>query len=230
MDLLWQTIGEMMMTEYVEAWQSVGCGKIEVSQTCIGACRNRKVQFVYALEHEEWRCLGVDAPDFGDPAPTKRETRAVTHSQLAGSVQEQFGITKEESQRQLADFLHRNRRWNPSSRSGGAEDFPMTRIRVVMFSRRMLSVTSAYRLGHSTSDSGATRGDAGFHQPDSPLVLVAHGAGGKWDVHARAFDNRLAAFNERQAACEYASDLAKARKDSIVLIRHRDYSESTGAV
>ena len=105
----------------------------------------------------------------------------------------------------------------------------MTKIRVAIFFRRMLSVASAHRLGHSTSDSGLTRGDAGFHQPDSPFVLVAYGAGVRWDVLAKAFDNPLASFDERQAACEYASDLAKARKDSIVLMRPRECWKSTEA-
>ncbi len=41
------------MTDYVNAWQCIGCGKIEAPQTCIGVCQDRKVQFVYAFEHEE---------------------------------------------------------------------------------------------------------------------------------------------------------------------------------
>jgi hypothetical protein len=41
------------MTERVQAWQCIGCGKIEAPQTCIGVCQDRKVEFVYAFEHEE---------------------------------------------------------------------------------------------------------------------------------------------------------------------------------
>ena len=41
------------MTEYVKAWQCIGCGKIEAPQTCIGVCQDRKVSFVYAFEHEK---------------------------------------------------------------------------------------------------------------------------------------------------------------------------------
>ena len=41
------------MNDYVKAWQCIGCGKIEAPQTCIGICQDRKVQFVYAFEHEE---------------------------------------------------------------------------------------------------------------------------------------------------------------------------------
>lgn len=38
------------------------------------------------------------------------------HDQLAGRYQEQYGIAKEESERQLRDFLHRNRDFDSSSR------------------------------------------------------------------------------------------------------------------
>ncbi|MGD0639172.1 MAG: hypothetical protein ABSC22_00370 [Roseiarcus sp.] len=41
------------MTDYVTAWQCIGCGRIEAPQPCIGVCRDRKVRFAYADEHEE---------------------------------------------------------------------------------------------------------------------------------------------------------------------------------
>ncbi len=41
------------MNDYVKAWQCIGCGRIEAPQTCIGVCQDRKVEFVYAFEHEE---------------------------------------------------------------------------------------------------------------------------------------------------------------------------------
>ncbi|RPI42119.1 MAG: hypothetical protein EHM59_18600 [Betaproteobacteria bacterium] len=37
----------------MEAWQCIGCGRIEAAQNCIGICEDRKVQFVYAAEHEQ---------------------------------------------------------------------------------------------------------------------------------------------------------------------------------
>lgn len=39
------------MSEYVKAWQCIGCGKIEAPQTCVGVCQDRRVEFVYADEH-----------------------------------------------------------------------------------------------------------------------------------------------------------------------------------
>lgn len=37
---------------YVQAWQCIGCGRIEAPQPCIGVCRDRKVLLVGKEEHE----------------------------------------------------------------------------------------------------------------------------------------------------------------------------------
>ncbi|WP_211243049.1 hypothetical protein [Sinimarinibacterium sp. CAU 1509] len=37
--------GDEAVTRY-EAWQCIGCGKIEAPQPCIGVCKDRKVAFV----------------------------------------------------------------------------------------------------------------------------------------------------------------------------------------
>jgi len=41
------------MTERVTVWQCIGCGRIEAPQPCIGVCQDRKVELVYATEHDE---------------------------------------------------------------------------------------------------------------------------------------------------------------------------------
>jgi len=41
------------VTDYLKAWQCIGCGKIEAPQTCIGVCQDRRVEFVYAADHKE---------------------------------------------------------------------------------------------------------------------------------------------------------------------------------
>ena len=38
------------------------------------------------------------------------------HDRLAGKYQEQYGINREEDERQLREFRHRNRDWDPSRR------------------------------------------------------------------------------------------------------------------
>ncbi len=40
------------MTEHVKAWQCIGCGRIEAPQNCVGICEDRRVELVYAFEHE----------------------------------------------------------------------------------------------------------------------------------------------------------------------------------
>lgn len=41
------------MTEYIKAWQCIGCGMIEAPQTCVGVCEYRKAELIYAFEHEQ---------------------------------------------------------------------------------------------------------------------------------------------------------------------------------
>jgi hypothetical protein len=41
------------MAETVKAWQCIGCGRIDHPQPCLGICQDRKVELVYASEHEE---------------------------------------------------------------------------------------------------------------------------------------------------------------------------------
>jgi hypothetical protein len=43
--------GRWTMTDRIEAWQCVGCGRIEAPQTCIGVCRDRRIQLVDADAH-----------------------------------------------------------------------------------------------------------------------------------------------------------------------------------
>ena len=40
------------MTDYIQAWQCIGCGKIEAPQPCIGVCRDRKILMVAKDDHE----------------------------------------------------------------------------------------------------------------------------------------------------------------------------------
>lgn len=40
------------MTDYIQAWQCIGCGRVEAPQPCIGVCKDRKVFMVGKDEHE----------------------------------------------------------------------------------------------------------------------------------------------------------------------------------
>lgn len=48
------------MTDTIEAWQCIGCGRVEAPQTCIGVCRDRKVQLVGLADFEQARA-GAEA-------------------------------------------------------------------------------------------------------------------------------------------------------------------------
>jgi hypothetical protein len=53
--------GRALMTESVNAWQCIGCGRIEAPQTCVGICEYRKVQFVNVFDHEQALATAVAA-------------------------------------------------------------------------------------------------------------------------------------------------------------------------
>ena len=59
---------------------------------------------------EQWSQL------FGNEAGAN----AARHTQLAGRIQVQYGISKDEAERQLRDFRLRNRDWDLSRRRIGA--------------------------------------------------------------------------------------------------------------
>lgn len=96
-------------------------------------------------------------------------------------------------------------------------DYPVFRKCLTGFFRLIPGVRPASFID-GTSDP-AVPVAAAESREDSPFVLVAHGAGGQWEVYAKDFEHPLASFNERQAGCDFASNLAKTRENAIVLIR-----------
>lgn len=63
-------------------------------------------------------------------------------------------------------------------------------------------------------------------QRDSPFLLVEHGQDGLWHVHENRFDTSGVLFEERQDACDYASERARTKRartkrDSMVLLREQ---------
>ena len=59
-------------------------------------------------------------------------------------------------------------------------------------------------------------------QKESPFLLVEHGKDGLWHVHESTFDTSGILFNVRQDACDYASERARTKKDSMVLLREQE--------
>jgi hypothetical protein len=72
--------------------------------------------------------------------------------------------------------------------------------------------------GNTVADAGRKLGEKADDQ-GLPFLLVSHATSGQWDVYSGNFERPVASFDERQAGCDFASQLAKGRMDSIVLIR-----------
>lgn len=41
------------MSDYINAWECIGCGRLEASAACVGICQDRKVELVHASRYEE---------------------------------------------------------------------------------------------------------------------------------------------------------------------------------
>jgi hypothetical protein len=66
------------MDERITAWQCIGCGRIEGPQPCIGVCQDRKVDFVYASEHD--KTLAELARLRGDSEALAALVRQIAHT------------------------------------------------------------------------------------------------------------------------------------------------------
>ena len=65
----------------------------------------------------KWKQLcGSVREQWGRLTDDRLSVVAGRHDQLAGRYQEQYGISQEESKRQLREFLRRNGQWDSSSR------------------------------------------------------------------------------------------------------------------
>ncbi len=51
------------MASVIQAWQCIGCGKVEAPQTCVGICQDKKVLLVDAREHDSELKSAQDAAD-----------------------------------------------------------------------------------------------------------------------------------------------------------------------
>ena len=86
--------------------------------------------------------------------------------------------------------------------------------------RLVLKAISACGLIDGQRDSATSRSNRA-EQRDSPFVLVAGAADGRWGVFQQDFVKPQALFDEMQDACNYANELARTRTDAMVLIQKR---------
>ena len=86
------------MIERMKAWQCIGCGRIEAAQTCIGICQDRRVEFVYASEHEEALARALGQAD-ALRALVRRLAWTTPHE---GEWERSFRALQEQARRTLA--------------------------------------------------------------------------------------------------------------------------------
>lgn len=102
--------------------------------------------------------------------------------------------------------------------SGYAERQATFMMIVTPVVRFVVNAISTCGLIDDQRDSATNRSNQ-VRQEDSPFVLVASAADGRWGVFQRNFDMPQASFDGMQEACDYANEIAKTRVDSMVLIR-----------
>lgn len=98
-----QNVGEVPSIERVPVWQCIGCGKIEAPQPCIGVCEDRKVQMVYADEHDQAmaKLLRKERDAESLTAFVRRFTRTTPR---AGEWEKSYRALQEEARRLLLNF------------------------------------------------------------------------------------------------------------------------------
>ena len=61
----------------------------------------------------------------------------------------------------------------------------------------------------------------GLDQKGDIIFRVSRGANSQWDVSEKGFDKPLASFDSKKDACRYATDLAKTKQGSKVVVEGR---------
>ena len=88
------------MTERVAAWQCIGCGRIEGAQPCIGICEDRRVDFVYASDHDQ--ALAQLALARGQAEALAAVVRQLAHmTPLAGEWERSYRVLQVRARRTL---------------------------------------------------------------------------------------------------------------------------------
>ena len=93
------------MTDFIAAWQCIGCGRIEVPETCVGICENEPVQLVYASEHR--RVISLLEEARGQRHALETIVRRLAHSTPhPGEWEHSWRALQEDALRVLATLEH----------------------------------------------------------------------------------------------------------------------------
>ena len=94
---------EAITTEYVKAWQCIGCGRIDAPQNCIGVCEYRKAEFVYASDYERVAAQAAAAQRRVDALEGLVRRLAAT-TPRSGEWERSYRALQQQAHRALAGF------------------------------------------------------------------------------------------------------------------------------
>jgi len=91
------------MGDYIQAWQCIGCGKIEAPQTCVGVCRDRKILLVGIDDHRQ--ALDEVQRLYGQLEQAQAMLARLAHTTPhEGHWQDAWLAAQEQARRLLADW------------------------------------------------------------------------------------------------------------------------------
>ncbi|HSN21966.1 MAG TPA: hypothetical protein VLS49_14890 [Usitatibacter sp.] len=88
-----------MAVERVKAWQCIGCGRIEAPQECVGVCEFKRLDMVYAFEHEQ--ALEAERAKCGRLEALVRHLARITPRE--GEFERSWRALQEQARRALAE-------------------------------------------------------------------------------------------------------------------------------
>ncbi len=86
------------MTEFIEAWQCIGCGRLEAPRPCVGVCQDRRTRVVAAEDYE----AAVERAKLGEAALRFARRLALTRPR-GERWRESFEAFRAEAERLVAD-------------------------------------------------------------------------------------------------------------------------------
>ncbi len=87
----------------VDAWQCIGCGRIEAPQPCLGVCQDRRVRLVDAAEHERALAKLGEAEQAAAALESLVRRLALTRPR-AGEWERCYKTLQDEAQRALVEL------------------------------------------------------------------------------------------------------------------------------
>lgn len=86
------------MSDYIDGWECIGCGRVEASRPCVGICQDRRARFVHAEDYE----AAVERARVAETALALARRLASTHPR-DDHWRESFQAFQSEAQKLMAD-------------------------------------------------------------------------------------------------------------------------------